>query len=175
MTGSTLACVCRMNLTKTLLPVACGLVALTLSASASVVPFLTLTEVSSTQLNWSWPSGGSGTFTAVSSDVWQSTTLLGPVLSGFDSLHFGWIEPDNSLQINNVSLSTSGNGTYTLNVTSDATGVDVTRVTDGTERFSGNNGFGVIYNDVGGSTLLLLSLAGGALICFRHRRVLGPR
>src|SRR5580693_7541604 len=113
---------------KSVLPVVCGLVALTLSARASVAPFLTLTEVSSTQLNWSWSSGGSGTFTDTSLDFWTTTTLAGPITSGPDSLHFGWIEPDNSSEFNNVTVSTTGSGVFSLSVTSDTTTGDVTKV-----------------------------------------------
>jgi len=141
-----------MNYKKALLPVVCSLFVLTLSVSASTVPTLTLTEVSSTQLNWAWSTGGSGTLTDISPDVWQDTTFSGPTLTGPDSLHYGWIEPDNSSEFNNVLISSDGSSVFTLYVSSDVTSGDVTKVVNGTVKGSGNGYFAVVYDDLGDST-----------------------
>jgi len=68
--------------------------------AGAVEPTLTLTEVSNTQLNWSWDAAGggtSGTINTLTPDLWPQTSISGPNLNqseGFNSLaHDFWTEP----------------------------------------------------------------------------------
>jgi hypothetical protein len=152
------------NLLSTCLVASLGFVC-TQNASATVFPILTLTEVSSSTLNWSWSNGGpSGTLPANGGpDVWQALTITGPTLTTSDSLSGAWVEPEdplNPLDVNTVFVSYN-NSSWTLSVFSEDTG---DAFNNGQQVSSTFDRFAVIFNDNGdrvpdsGSTLLLLTL-----------------
>ena len=68
--------------------------------AAAIQPTLTLTEVSSTQLNWSWDASGggtSGTITTLTPDHWVNADISGPNLNqslGAYLVVDSWTEPE---------------------------------------------------------------------------------
>jgi hypothetical protein len=162
---------------KTLFPVILGLFACMLTASANAIPTLTLTEVSSTQLDYSWDTGLSGTIQSTG-DSW-TVNISSPIFSTFfASLTYSSTEPSenshNEIQV--VWDSTD----FGVTVSSDLAGVG--QYNDGVavtafDAFQTAT-FNVIFLDKGdstvvpdaGNTLLLLLLASGTLVWVQRRR-----
>ena len=96
------------------------------SALAGMIePTLTLTEVSNTQLNWSWDAAGGGTsgsITALSADQWLNTSISGPTLSAMAEGSGTWTEPDNAGSNNYVNVAYTGTTWLVVTVNSDVTG-----------------------------------------------------
>jgi hypothetical protein len=133
-------------------------------ASAISVPILTVTEVNSTTLTYSWSTGQNGVLTSAG-DSWSSS-INGPTLAGGDSLGAGglWAEPEGAPNnVNDVIPSFSGSSWF-LAVMSDQTNLVGPVNGNGNTATSIHGFFQVTFNDNGdsvpdsGSTLLLLTL-----------------
>jgi hypothetical protein len=89
------------NCTLKILPVLIAVTCLVQPVfAAAIQPTLTLTEVLSTQLNWSWDASGggtSGTITTLTPDHWVNADISGPNLNqslGAYLVVDSWTEPE---------------------------------------------------------------------------------
>jgi hypothetical protein len=137
----------------------------TQNAGAIAIPVLTLTEVSSTELDYSWSTGEHGVLTSAAGNDWEPLGISGPALAGGDAIGSNgtWAEPENAQARNLVFLFTlGGTAPWSLRVFSDGPGV-VANANGDTINSVGNS-FQVTFRDNGdsvpdsGSTLLLLAL-----------------
>ena len=132
---------------KLLLPLLGGLFACALTASA--LPLLTLTEVSNTQLNYSWNTGQSGLITATSADHFSLNMAI--PYTPFTTPDFAvgnWIEPDAPLRYNQVYVSATFTNRLQIIVISD-TGPQANEGTyDNGDTLTSTAGtFAVVFND----------------------------
>jgi hypothetical protein len=120
----------------------CGLFACTLTASGNGLA-LTLTEVSSTQLTYSWSSGQSGSVGLTSPDNW-SGVISGPNITTDDVLSGSWQEPG-STTVNTVLVDVDSPGVFSVLVQSDVTGTP--SVSNGGDKLSSQGTFDVVFID----------------------------
>jgi len=157
-----------------------------IAASASAIPTLTMTEVSSTTLTYSWNGADpqSGTATETSPDHWTFSISDNAVstLGGDQNENVYWEEPDYATSglVNYVNFYVHGGNGSTITVVSDAAQSQgyTTLVNGGVENFYTDpnqpvsGGDDAVFNDDGDSVpdggmtagLLGLGVAGLALL-----------
>ena len=130
------------------------------------IPVLTLTEVNSTTLDWSWSTGQHGVLPNTAADKWADSSITGPTVTLGDVAAGTWAEPDNPVDsLNAVTVAETSAGVFSVRgVLSDAPGPPGTA--NGVPVTSQNGSYQVVWVDNGdsgsvpdsGSTLLLLTL-----------------
>lgn len=162
---------------KIFLPVLCGLVALALSSKAGAIPVLTLTEQSSTLLDWSWSgNGNSGSIQSSVPDSWGIFHIDLPVsnVNGADFISAAWQESPTSY--NQVDVYPDAVG-FTVIVVSGLGSNGPFGFANGHTEVDHSGRYAVTFIDntaavstpEAGGTLILLSAALGSLILIGHR------
>jgi hypothetical protein len=168
--GTNVADKARMKLDPTILLLASLGLVCTPDARATSIPILTLTEVSSTELDWSWSTGQHGMLTSAG-DVW-SGSIDGPDTADGGAVRSSWAELENGLTLNSVTVGSTDPG-YGVSVSSDIVGTAANG--NGDKVGSTSGAFEVQFFDNAesgsvpdsGSTLLLLTLGLVGIVLLR--------